>query len=213
MTSTPRTKFRRSPARGTHDLSVVHEVLDAAHIVHAAVVQDDQPFVLPLLHARVGDDLYLHGSTASRVFKALAAGTPACLTATMVDGIVLARSVFHHSMNYRSAMVLGTGEAVTDPDEKLAALEAFTEKLTPGRWAAARRPNAKELKGTMAVRFPIDEASAKVRTGGPVDDEPDYAIDVWAGVVPLELVPGAPQPDDRLPEGTAVPEHVAALAR
>ena len=208
---TPRTRFRRSPARGTHDREVIDAVLDAAQIVHAGIVDDGQPFVLPTLHARVGDDVLLHGSTASRVFKAMASGAPICLTATLVDGIVLARSVFHHSMNYRSVMLLGTGEAVIDEDAKLDALKAFTEKLAPGRWDAVRPPTRQEMKGTLVVRMAIDEASAKTRDGGPGDDEEDYALDVWAGHVPYTQVSGDPVPDERLRAGTPVPDHVRAL--
>ncbi len=208
---TTRTRFRRSPARGSHDRETIDAVLDAAPIVHAGVIEDGQPFVLPTLHARIGDDLLLHGSTASRLFKAMASGAPLCLTATLVDGIVLARSVFHHSMNYRSVMLLGAGEAVTDAGQKLAALEAFTEKLAPGRWDAARRPNRQELKGTLVVRVPIDEASAKVRTGGPVDDEEDYALDVWAGHIPYDAVTGTPVPDARQSPDMPLPDHVRAL--
>jgi nitroimidazol reductase NimA-like FMN-containing flavoprotein (pyridoxamine 5'-phosphate oxidase superfamily) len=162
---------------------------------------DGQPYVIPTLHARVGDVVYIHGSTASRMVRTLSAGVPACLTVTLLDGLVLARSVFHHSMNYRSVVVLGTARPVEGADERLAALEAFTERMVPGRWAEVRPPNRKELKGTQILALPLDEASAKLRTGPPVDDKEDYELDVWAGVIPLALKAGAPVPDERLRDG------------
>src|SRR6476619_666527 len=172
--SSPRTRVRRLPERGRYDREAIAAILDAGLVAHLGFVSDGQPFVIPTLHARLGDDVYVHGSSASRTLRALADGVAACLTVTLLDVIVLARSVFEHSMNYRSAVVLGTATPVVEPDEKLAALEAFTEKLLPGRWAEARRPTRKELKATSVLRLPLDEASDKIRDGGPEDgDTPD----------------------------------------
>ena len=210
---TPRTRVRRAPKRADYARATVEAILDEALVCHLAFVHDGQPFCIPTLHARVGDVVYVHGSAASRMVRTLAAGAPACLTVTLTDGLVLARSAFHHSMNYRSAVVVGTLHAVDDPAERERALEAFTEHLLPGRWPEVRRPNRKELKATSVLALPLAEASAKVRTGDPVDDDEDYALPVWAGVVPLTLTPGAPVPDPRLAPGTPVPGHVAALAR
>jgi nitroimidazol reductase NimA-like FMN-containing flavoprotein (pyridoxamine 5'-phosphate oxidase superfamily) len=209
---TPRVRVRRSAKRGDYDRATIDAVLDEALICHLGFVHDGQPFVIPTLHARAGDEVLLHGSSASRMFRTLAAGAPVCLTATLVDGLVLARSAFHHSMNYRSVVLLGEAQLVDGDEAKTAALEAFTEKLMPGRWDAVRRPTRQELKGTKVLKLPIDEASAKLRTGPPVDDEEDYALDTWAGVVPLALTPGALEPDPRLRDGIDVPEHVRALA-
>ncbi len=208
---TARTRHRRAPKRGSHDRAVIDAVLDAAPVAHLGFADAGQPFVIPLLHARAGDEVLLHGSSASRAFRTLAAGAPVCLTVTLVDGLVLARSAFHHSMNYRSVVLLGRTRLVEGTEAKTAALEAFTEKLVPGRWAAVRAPSTQELKATKVLALPIDEASAKVRTGGPVDDEADYALDVWAGVVPLALTPSAPEPDARLAGGLEPPQHVRAL--
>ena len=195
-----RTRVRRAPKRARYDRETVEAILDEALVCHLAFVHDGQPFCIPTLHGRVGDTVYVHGSAASRMVRTLAAGAPACLTVTHLDGLVLARSAFHHSMNYRSAVLLGALRLVDDPAEKDRALEAFTEQLVPGRWAEVRGPNAKELKATSVLAMRLDEASAKVRTGGPVDDEEDMGLDVWAGVVPLELTAGAPVADgDREP--------------
>jgi nitroimidazol reductase NimA-like FMN-containing flavoprotein (pyridoxamine 5'-phosphate oxidase superfamily) len=207
---TTRSRVRRAPKRAEYDRATVAAILDAGLICHVGFVADGQPYVIPTLHARVGDVVYLHGSTASRMVRTLAAGAPACLTVTHVDGLVLARSAFHHSMNYRSAVVLGTMRLVDDPGEKDRALEAFTEQLVPGRWEHVRPPSRKELKGTSVLALPLDEASAKVRTGPPEDDEEDYALPVWAGVVPLAVTPGVPEPDPRLdPAHADLPAHVA----
>ena len=177
--------MRRLSERGRYDRAAIDAVLDAGLVAHLGFVSDGQPFVIPTLHARVGDDVYVHGSAASRTLRELAGGIPACLTVTLLDGIVLARSVFEHSMNYRSVVVLGRATHVVEPDEKLGALQAFTEKLLPGRWAEARPPTRKELKGTSVLRMPLDEASAKIRDGGPEDgDTPDADLDVWAGHLP-----------------------------
>jgi nitroimidazol reductase NimA-like FMN-containing flavoprotein (pyridoxamine 5'-phosphate oxidase superfamily) len=207
----PRVKVRRNAKRGDYDRATIDAVLDEALICHLGFVHEDQPYVIPTLHARVGDEVLIHGSAASRALKTLTAGAPLCLTVTLVDGLVLARSAFHHSMNYRSVVLLGSATLVEDDAAKTAALEAFTEKLMPGRWEAVRRPTRQELKGTKVLRMPIDEASAKLRAGPPVDDDEDYALDTWAGVVPLRTVVGAPEPDPRLAAGVSVPPHVEAL--
>jgi uncharacterized protein len=210
---TPRTTLRRLPARGHFDRATVNAILDEALVCHVGFVSDGQPFVIPTIHARVGDQVFVHGSAASRMLKTLQGGVPVCLTATLVDGLVLARSAFHHSMNYRSVVVLGDAEAVTDDGEKWDALHAIVEHVAPGRWSEVREPSAKELAGTLVLRLPIEEASAKVRTGPPLDDEEDYALDCWAGVLPLRLTPGTPVPDPRMPEGRALPPSVVGYAR
>ncbi len=194
---TARTKLRRLPARGSHDRDAIDAILDEALVCHLGFVHDGRPAVIPTLHARVGDEVFIHGSAASRMLRALAGGIEACLTVTLVDGLVLARSAFHHSINYRSVVLYGTATPVTEPAEKERALEAFTEKLVPGRWADVRWPNRKELKATAALALPIREGSAKVRTGQPVDDEEDYALEAWAGVVPIRTEMLDPIPDPR----------------
>lgn len=192
--------------RGRYDRGAIDDVLDAALVAHLGFVHDGQPFVIPTLHARIDDDVYVHGSSASRALRALGGGLPACLTVTLLDGIVLARSVFEHSVNYRSVVVLGAAIPVTDHDEKLTALEAFTEKLLPGRWNEARRPDRKELRATSVLRMPLDEASAKIRTGGPDDgDTPDAELDVWAGHLPLVMRALDAVPADDLRPGLPVP--------
>jgi nitroimidazol reductase NimA-like FMN-containing flavoprotein (pyridoxamine 5'-phosphate oxidase superfamily) len=203
---TSRTRVRRLAERGRYDREAIDAVLDAGLVAHLGFVADDQPFVIPTLHARIGDDVFVHGSSASRTLRALAEGFPACLTVTLLDGIVLARSVFEHSINYRSVVILGRAIPVVGHDEKLAALEAFTEKLLPGRWAEARRPTPRELKATSVLRLPLDEASAKLRDGGPEDgDTPDAELDVWAGHVPLVVTALDPVPDTALRPGIPVP--------
>ena len=209
--TTRRTRVRRVPARGVYERETIEAILDEALVCHVGFTGDDgQPFVIPTLHARIGDLLYLHGSAASRMLRTLEQGVAVCVTATLVDGLVLARSAFHHSINYRSAVVLGQARLVEAKEERLRALELFTEKLVPGRWAEVRGPSAQELKGTKVLVLALDEASAKVRSGPPVDDEPDYELPVWAGVVPLSTASGAPEADPRLAEGTPVPPHVAS---
>ena len=205
---TKRTKFTRLPARGAYDRETIYSILDAGFICHVGFVAQGQPYVIPTGYARIGDDLYIHGSSASRMLRNLAAGVEVCVTVTHVDGLVLARSAFHHSINYRSVVVLGRAELVTDAEEKNAALEAFTEHVIPGRWPEIRWPNELEMKATSVLRLPIEEASAKIRTGDPKDDEEDYEMNVWAGVVPLETFAGEPVPDARLTEGIELPEHV-----
>ena len=207
-----RTRVRREPHRGRYDRTTIDAVLDAGLVCHLAFVDDGQPYAVPTLHARVGDLVYVHGSSGSRALRGLAAGAPACLTVTLIDGLVLARSVFEHSVDYRSVLLLGRLRAVDEPDEKLAALEAFTEKLVPGRWAEARTPNAKELAATSVLAMPIEEASAKVRSGPPSDgDGPDADLPVWAGNLPLVTGWGEPEPDPLLRPGLPVPPSVRAL--
>jgi nitroimidazol reductase NimA-like FMN-containing flavoprotein (pyridoxamine 5'-phosphate oxidase superfamily) len=209
-----RVRVTRLHERARYDREAIDAVLDAGLVAHLGFVSDDQPFVIPTLHARLGDDVFVHGSAASRTLRALEDGIAACLTVTLLDGIVLARSVFEHSMNYRSVVVLGTAVPVGEPDEKLAALEAFTEKLLPGRWAEARPPTRKELKATSVLRLPLDEASAKIRDGGPEDgDTPDAELDVWAGHVPLVVEALAPVPDPSLRAGIPVPPGLAPYRR
>jgi len=209
-----RVRVTRLHERARYDREAIDAVLDAGLVAHLGFVSDDQPFVIPTLHARLGDDVFVHGSAASRTLRALEDGIAACLTVTLLDGIVLARSVFEHSMNYRSVVVLGTAVPVGEPDEKLAALEAFTEKLLPGRWAETRPPTGKELKATSVLRLPLDEASAKIRDGGPEDgDTPDAELDVWAGHVPLVVEALAPVPDPSLRAGIPVPPGLAPYRR
>ena len=210
---TPRTTLRRLPARGHFDRATVNAILDEALVCHVGFVSEGKPFVIPTIHARVGEQVFVHGSAASRMLKTLQGGVPVCLTATLVDGLVLARSAFHHSMNYRSVVVLGDAIAVTEEGEKWDALHAIVEHVAPGRWSEVREPSPKELAGTLVLRLPIEEASAKVRTGPPLDDEEDYALECWAGVLPLRLTPGAPVPDPRMPEGRPLPASVTGYAR
>jgi hypothetical protein len=198
---TDRTQVKRLPKRGVYDQAQVHAILDEGFICHVGFVADGQPYVIPTGYARSGDQLYIHGSAASRMLRALGQGAQLCVTVTLVDGLVLARSAFHHSMNYRSVVVLGQARLVTDPAEKTAALEYFTNHVVPGRWDEVRQPTEQELKSTTVLALALDEVSAKVRTGPPIDDEEDYALPVWAGVVPLRIEAGDPAPDARLPEG------------
>lgn len=209
-----RTRIRRLPERGRYDREAIDAVLDAGLVAHLGFVSDGQPFVIPTLHARVGDEVYVHGSSASRTLRALSGGIAACLTVTLLDGIVFARSVFEHSLNYRSVVVLGRAQAVVERGEKLAALEAFTEKLLPGRWAEARPPTRTELKATSVLRLPLDEASAKIRDGGPEDgDTPDAELDVWAGYLPLVTTALDPVPDVSLRPGIPVPSGLRPYRR
>ena len=209
-----RARVRRLPERGRYDREAIDSVLDAGLVAHLGLVSDGQPFVIPTLHARVDDHVYVHGSSASRTLRELSGGMAACLTVTLLDGIVLARSVFEHSMNYRSVLVIGTATPVVEADEKLGALEALTEKLLPGRWAAARRPTPKELKATSVLRMPLDESSAKIRDGGPEDgDTPDAELDVWAGHLPLVVTALDPVPDPSLRPGIDVPPALRPYRR
>lgn len=210
---TERTTVRRLAKRGNYDAATIHAILDEAMICHVGFVTGGAPVVIPTIHWRDRDTLYFHGSAASRMLRSLRDGVEACVTVTLLDGLVLARSAFHHSMNYRSVVILGTAREVTG-DEKVRALELLVEHVCPGRSSdAVRSPNASELKQTLVLALPISEASAKIRTGGPVDDEEDYAIPVWAGVVPLRIVADDPVADTRLPEGVELPSYVPELGR
>jgi uncharacterized protein len=208
---TARTSLRRLPERARYDSETVHSILDEAFICHVGFVVDGQPYALPTGYARVGDTLYLHGSTGSRL--GLRPGMDVCVTVTLLDGIVLARSVFHHSFQYRSVMVLGRTRLVTDSAEKEAALTALVEHFVPGRSAEARPGNRRELVATAVLAVPLEEVSAKVRTGDPKDEEEDYALPVWAGILPLALTPGKPVPDSRLDPIVPVPPYVTGWDR
>ena len=210
---TERTQVRRLPKRGAYDRETVFKILDEAFVCHVGFVVDGQPYVIPTNYGRNGDTLYLHGSAASRMLRTLSEGIPVCMTVTLVDGLVLARSAFHHSVNYRSVVVFGKARLVDEPAEKMAALRLFTEHIMKGRWDDIRQPSEQELKGTTVLALPLEEVSAKVRTGGPVDDEEDYALAVWAGVLPLPVTPEAPIPDSRLKLGTEVPAYMKAYRR
>jgi nitroimidazol reductase NimA-like FMN-containing flavoprotein (pyridoxamine 5'-phosphate oxidase superfamily) len=189
------------PSRAAYDRETVEAILDEALVAHVGFVQDGQPYVIPTLHARVGDLLYFHGSAASRTVRALSQGTAACLTVTLLDGLVLARSAVHHSVNYRSVMVLGAATPVEGPEERLRALHAFTERLVPSRWEEVRPPSAQELKAVRVLSMRLDEVSAKVRSGPPLDDAEDCSLGVWAGCIPLGMAAAAPVPDPRLSPG------------
>lgn len=197
--ATPRTRVRREPARAVYDREAIDRILDEALIAHLGFVHEGQPFVIPTLHARVGDTVYFHGSAASRAVRTLGSGVPACLTVTLLDGVVLARSAFHTSVNYRSVVVVAEATPVEGPDERLRALEAFMERLVPGRWGEVRPPTSKELKGTRVLAMALDETSAKVRSGPPEDDPDDLELPVWAGVIPLHTSAGAPIADALTP--------------
>ena len=207
MEPDPRVRVHRRPDRGHYDRATIHAILDEALICHVGFVVDEQPYVIPTIHGRHGDRLFLHGSTASRMLRALSGGVRVCVTATLVDGLVLARSAFDHSMNYRSVVVLGAARMVED-ERRMDALRAISEHVMPGRWDEIRQPNEKELKQTTVLELPLETASAKVRTGPPKDDPADLSLPVWAGVVPLRLVVGEPVPDPALSDGVPVPEHV-----
>jgi uncharacterized protein len=207
---TDRTRVRRVPQRGAYERETVEAILDETLISHVGFVHDGHPVVIPTLHARLGDRLYLHGSAASRMLRTLQKGVPVCVTATLVDGLVLARSAFHHSVNYRSVVVFGKATEVEPEEQRLQALELFTEKLVPGRWADVRPPSRQELKGSKVLSLPLDEASAKVRMGPPIDDDEDYDLPVWAGVLPLATEVAEPQPDPRLDPAIETPGYVAA---
>lgn len=203
-----RARIRRAPQRASYDRAVVDGILDEAIVGHLGFIDDGQPFVIPTLHARVGDLVFVHGANASRTLRTLSESLSVCLTVTLVDGLVLARSAFHHSINYRSVVLLGQARPVTEPAEKLHALEAFTEQLLPGRWSEVRPPNDKELKATTVMALPLDEVSAKVRTGPPNDEDADYALDAWAGVIPLQLSALTPKDDPRLRAGIERPTQI-----
>lgn len=210
---TARTRVVREAHRGVYERAAAYEILDEGFICHVGFVLDGQPFVIPTGYGRAGDNLYIHGSAASRMLRNLNKGVPVCITVTLLDGLVLARSIFNHSMNYRSVVVLGTAVAVLDANEKLEALKLLSEHILPGRWAESRQPNESELKQTLVLRLPIEEFSAKVRQGPPIDDEEDYAFPTWAGLIPLQMVAGAPINDPRLDLKTPVPVYAREYSR
>jgi uncharacterized protein len=210
-TPTPRTQVKRRSPRGVYDKAQIHSILDQGFVCHLGFVLDGQPYVIPTAYARSGEVIYIHGSPASRIMRVAGQQLDICLTVTLVDGFVLARAVFHHSMNYRSVVVLGKASFVEDPAEKLEALRCFTEHLAPGRWQEARQPNESELKATSVLSLPLEEVSAKIRTGPPIDDEEDFAVPAWAGVVPVRTELGEPIPDQRLLPGVTAPD-VAQLS-
>jgi len=210
---TNRTTIKRLPKRGQYERESVYSILDEGFVCHVGFAVEGQPFVIPTGYARLDDTLYIHGSQASRMLRTLANGVDVCVTVTLIDGLVLARSAFHHSMNYRSVVVFGRATVVEEKDEKLAALFSFSEHVVRGRWDDVREPTEQELKATTVLSLPLLEASAKVRTGPPLDDEEDYSLPVWAGVIPLRLVAGEPTNDPRLPEGIEVPEYARKYSR
>ncbi len=213
LLQTERTKLKRLPKRGHFDRETVYGILDEGFICHVGFAPQGQPFVIPTGYARVDDKLYIHGSQASRMLRTLSGGVDACVTVTIVDGLVLARSAFHHSMNYRSVVIFGRARIVEDREEKMAALVALSEHIVRGRWADVREPNEEEFIKTTVLELPLVEASAKIRTGPPLDDEEDYALPIWAGVIPLSLQAGEPVNDPRLPDGIEVPEYALNYRR
>ena len=213
FTPTERTRVVREPQRGAYDRETIYKILDEGMVCHVGFAADAQPFVIPTLYARIGDAIYFHGSAASRMLRGAAGGVAVCVTVTLTDGLVLARSVFNHSMNYRSVVALGKASLVEAPAEKFEALHAFTEKVLPGRWEDARQPNEKELKATSILKLPLIEVSAKIRSGPVQDDEEDYALPVWAGIVPLQVQAGAPIRDERCDPAIPTPAYAADYKR
>ncbi len=213
LLQTERTKLKRLPKRGHFDNETVYAILDEGFICHVGFAPEGQPFVIPTGYARVDDKLYIHGSQASRMLRTLSGGVDACVTVTILDGLVLARSAFHHSMNYRSVVIFGRATLVEDRHEKMAALIALSEHIIRGRWDDVREPTEQEMRATTVLSLPLDEASAKIRTGPPVDDEEDYALPVWAGIIPLRLEAGEPIKDPRLPVGISVPAYAEKYRR
>ncbi len=208
MNLTKRTEFRRLPGRGSHDLDTINAILDAGFLAHVGFCIDGQPYVIPTLYGRDGEKLYLHGSAASRMLQRLDSGIAGSINVTLVDGLVLARSAFHHSMNYRSVVAFGTAHKIDEPDRKTRALRIISEHLIAGRWNDVRSPSERELQATAVLEFSIEEGSAKIRTGPPLDDEEDYNLPVWAGILPLSLEAKPPVRDSRLTDGIKVPEYV-----
>ncbi|MGH7916823.1 MAG: pyridoxamine 5'-phosphate oxidase family protein [Candidatus Binataceae bacterium] len=203
-----RVTIHRQPSRAAYDRSIIEAILDAGFICHLGFAVEGQPYVIPTLYARLGDRLIVHGSAASRMLRTIRDGAPVCVTVTLVDGLVLARSAYHHSMNYRSVVVLGNAREISEPEAKVAALHSLMERLVPARWNEVRPPNRSELKATSVLSIPLNEASAKLRSGPPTDEEEDYALPVWAGEIPLTVVANAPCPDPKLAAGTPEPRHI-----
>lgn len=213
FSKTDKNRIKRLPKRGHYDQETIYRILDEALICHVGFVEKRQPYVIPINFARVDDSIVLHGARASRLLKHIEMGNPVCVEATIVDGLVLARSVFHHSVNYRSVVIFGKGCLILEEQEKLMALKSITEHLIPGRWNETRPPNRKELNATSVVSIKIDEASAKVRVGPPIDDEEDYCLPVWAGILPLQEMAFAPIRDERLPDHVSLPEYIVGYSR
>ncbi|MEW6736355.1 MAG: pyridoxamine 5'-phosphate oxidase family protein [Acidobacteriota bacterium] len=213
IAQTEKTRLRRLPKRGSYNRELIYQILDEAFICHIGFTIDNQPFVIPTGYARVSNRLLIHGSQASRMLRAMAGEIEVCVTVTLIDGLVLARSAFHHSMNYRSVVIFGRAAVVSDEAEKLAALQAFTEHILPGRWQEIRRPTKNELDATMVLTLSLEEASAKIRSGDPLDDEEDYQMDVWAGVIPLKLIAGAAIKDSQLPDRINLPDYIKHYQR
>ena len=211
--TTERTRVRRMPQRASYDVAAVEAILAEGLYCHVGFSVDGQPYVIPTIYARIEDRLYIHGSAASRMLRTIEGRMPVCVTVTLLDGLVLARSTFHHSMNYRSVVILGEAAEVTDPDEKMAALKAIVDHVMVGRWEDVRQPSPQELKATSVIRVPLEEVSAKIRTGPPVDDAEDYLLDCWAGEVPLRLVPQPPVADPQLRAGIALPAYAKDYRR
>lgn len=209
LNPTKRTKLKRIPKRGNYECETIYRILDEAFICHIGFTIDEQPFVIPTSFGRVNDNLLIHGAAASRMMRALSGEIEICFNVTLIDGLVLARSAFHHSMNYRSVVIFGKAKIITDETEKLRALKAFTEHIVPNRWAEVRPPTANELKATTVLSLSLQEASAKIRTGDPKDDPADYQSDIWAGVIPLRLTAGKPISDAQLKNGIEVPPSVS----
>ncbi len=212
IAATDRTRVKRLPKRASYDRETIYSILDTALVCHVGFAIDRQPYVIPTLHVRIDDRLYIHGSAASRMLGAAADGTPLAVTVTHIDGLVLARSAFHHSVNYRSVVILGNATLVTDPAEKLIVMKGLIDHVAPGRWDHIRHPNAKELGATSVLSIPIVEASAKLRSGDPFDDEADYAMPIWAGQIPFATGTLTPIADGRLEASTPIPAHVAEYA-
>ncbi|MBE9157343.1 pyridoxamine 5'-phosphate oxidase family protein [Nodosilinea sp. LEGE 06152] len=213
LTPTPRTQVKRVPQRASYDRQQVYDILDEGLVCHLGFVVEGQPFVIPTAYGRLDDKVYIHGSPASRMLASLEQGIAVCLTVTLLDGLVLARSAFHHSMNYRSVVLFGTATRVDDADEKMTALKAFTDHVVRDRWDDVRPPNRQELAGTLVLALPIAEASAKVRTGPPIDAAEDYALPVWAGEIPLKLTAAAPVTDPKCSPGLEIPNHAIHYQR
>lgn len=210
---TQRSKLRRLPKRGSQERELIYRILDEALIAHVGFIANNQPFVIPMAYGRKGDRLYLHGSSVSRLIKTLEQGVDVCLTVTLLDALVVARSLFHHSMNYRSVVLFGKAQLVATESEKMTALQVFTNQMIPGRWQEARIPNSKELNATTVLALPIEEGSAKVRTGPPSDDAEDYDLPIWAGELPLKTTAGNPIADPKLKDAIAIPENIAHYHR
>jgi len=210
---TGRTRVVREPERGVYDREDVYRILDEGFLCHVGFAVEGQPYVIPTSYGRKGANLYIHGSAASRMLRQMKDGIPVCITVTLIDGLVLARSIFNHSMNYRSVVILGKATLVDDPDEKLAALRVLSEQILPGRWDEVRQPNEKELKATSVLCLPIEEFSAKVRVGPPIDDAEDYSFPTWAGVIPIEMKAGSPLDDPKLEPKREIPRYAREYSR